>query len=76
MPVIRSAKKAVRQTRVRRLRNKNQKASLYKQIALVKKQGNKGLVRLYSLADKAAKNHVIHPKKAARIKSRLTKKES
>lgn len=72
MPVIKSAIKAVRQTRVRRARNKSQKTNLQKQISLVKRFGKDGLSQLYSLADKAAKKHIIHPKKAARIKSRLT----
>lgn len=33
----------------------------------------KSLTRVFSALDKAAKRNIIHPNKAARLKSRLTK---
>lgn len=80
MPVTKSAQKAVRQTRTRRIINKIKKVALAKQISIIKrrsgKQSGKEISLLYSLADRAAKVGIIHPKKAARIKSKLTKKLS
>lgn len=75
MPIIRSAIKKVRKDKVRTARNKK-RALILK--ALVKKarvsKTAKNLQAVFSALDKAAKVHLIHPNKAARLKSRLSKK--
>jgi small subunit ribosomal protein S20 len=75
MPIIASAKKALRRdqrrTQVNR-RLRHQIKSALDQVVETKKAGD--LAVAYRALDRAAKNHVIHPNKAARLKSRLTKK--
>jgi small subunit ribosomal protein S20 len=67
---------------IRKLRADKKKAAVnlvikkkYKQIIadFKKKPTAKALVKLYSQVDRAAKKHVIHKNKAARLKSRLSK---
>lgn len=71
MPIIQSAKKALRQARKRRILNKSKKESLKETIKLLNKQKKASdLQNVFSLADKAAKTGVIHKNKARRIKSR------
>lgn len=76
MPIIRSAIKKVRKDKVRTARNKIRKTTLK---ALVKKaratKSPKDLQTVYSALDKAAKVKLIHPNKAARLKSRLSRKK-
>lgn len=76
MPIIRSAIKKVRKDKVRTKRNQKRSSALK---ALLKKTRNSKSVRdlslAYSALDKAAKVKLIHPNKAARLKSRLTKKK-
>ncbi len=79
MPIKQAAKKAFRQDQVKAARNmvmrkkidslvKNiRKAVAGKQIAEVEKT----FVELQKAIDKAAKRHVLHPNKAARLKSRV-----
>jgi small subunit ribosomal protein S20 len=81
MPRTRSAKKALRQSRRRQLRNLAKKLEIRK----VKKQFRKALAlknieasreafrKLQKLLDKAAKTGTIHKNTAARLKSRLAK---
>lgn len=75
MPIIRSAIKKVRKDKVRTARNRRRETNLK---ALVKKarssKSAKDLQAVYSALDKAAKVKLIHPNKAARLKSRLSKK--
>lgn len=75
MPIIRSAIKKVRKDKIRTARNKKREISLK---ALIKKarttKSAKDLQAVYSALDKAAKVKLIHPNKAARLKSRLSKK--
>ncbi|MFH1855131.1 MAG: 30S ribosomal protein S20 [bacterium] len=72
MPIIESAKKALKQSR------KRQKINLKKKVAIaeVKKKTKtaKDLEKAQSVLDKAAKTGYIHKNKAARLKSRLAKK--
>ena len=77
-----SAKKRIRQTKKRTLINDRYRdgiKKLKKQIRKVveKKEPVKNIKELlkefYSIVDKAAKRHVIHKNKAARLKSRITK---
>ena len=74
MPIIRSAIKKVRKDKTRTIRNKKRELNLK---SLVKKaraeKSAKNLQAAFSALDKAAKVHLIHPNKAARLKSRLSK---
>lgn len=74
MPIIKSAIKKVRKDKVRTAKNKKRELNLK---ALIKKvrttKSAKDLQAVYSALDKAAKVKLIHPKKAARLKSRLSK---
>lgn len=74
MPIIKSAIKKVRKDKLRTARN-NKRESVLK--SLVKKartsKAAKDLQAAFSALDKAAKVHLIHPNKAARLKSRLSK---
>jgi small subunit ribosomal protein S20 len=81
MPHTRSAKKSVRKTAKRRLRNRATKKALKTQVKEVLAAANTGSVeelrKQYNLAakklDKAAAKRVIHPNLAARKKSQLAK---
>lgn len=74
MPIIKSAIKKVRKDKTRTTRNKKRENNLR---SLVKKaraeKSAKNLQAAFSALDKAAKVHLIHPNKAARLKSRLSK---
>lgn len=74
MPIIRSAIKKVRKDKIRTARNRKRELALK---SLVKKARTskiaKDLQAAFSALDKAAKVHLIHPNKAARLKSRLSK---
>lgn len=74
MPIIKSAKKALRQTRKRTTANKALKRALKAEIKKVTRSGDKKSVSIVSsIVDKLAKKHVIHKNKAARIKSKIAK---
>lgn len=74
MPIIKSAIKKVRKDKVRTARNRKRELVLK---ALIKKarisKSKKDLQAVYSALDKAAKVKLIHPNKAARLKSRLSR---
>ena len=74
MPIIKSAIKKVRKDKVRTARNKKRELALK---SLIKKarvsKTAKNLQAVFSALDKAAKVHLIHPNKADRLKSRLSK---
>lgn len=74
MPVLKHAKKKLRQDKKRTSRNRKIKDT-YK--ALVKKARTlktlDAINAAFSGLDKAAKNHIIHKNKAARLKSSLSK---
>ncbi|MCX6809258.1 MAG: 30S ribosomal protein S20 [Candidatus Berkelbacteria bacterium] len=72
MPIIESAKKAMRQSRTRRKRNLIKKKTLKETIK--KTKSVKDLPKAQSAIDKIAKTGYIHKNKAARLKSRLAKK--
>jgi small subunit ribosomal protein S20 len=82
MPTTKSAKKRLRQSLERRARNRSVKSSLKTQIKKVSAtaaEGNaKDTEEEFRLAvkklDQAAAKRVIHPNKAARLKSRLVKR--
>lgn len=75
MPIIKSAIKKVRKDKLRTARNKKRESNFK---SLLKKARNskaaKDIQAAFSALDKAAKVKLIHPNKAARLKSRLTSK--
>lgn len=80
MPITKSAKKALRQSKKRRLRNLKRKeviADTVKKIKKALKQGKEEAIKLlplvYKAIDKAAKTGAINKNAAARKKSRLAK---
>jgi len=77
MPQIDSAKKALRQSLKRRDANRRFKKALKEaQKKYLVKPTEEGLVRVFSLLDKAVTKHIIHRNKANRNKSALSKKIS
>lgn len=69
-----SAKKALRQSKKREARNKKVRGALKEAIKNFRKNPKeKDLSKVYSIIDTAAKKHIIHKNKAARLKSRLAK---
>ncbi len=73
MPISASAKKSLRVAERRAVENKAMKIRLKNQ---AKKASVETLPDLFRLLDKAAKVHVIHKNKAARLKSRYSKRVS
>lgn len=79
MPIIKSAKKRVKQTAVRKARNYNTRTSMRKAIRAVEeavKAGNKAeaeklLTAAYKIIDTADKKNVLQSNTAARRKSKL-----
>lgn len=80
MPIIKSAKKALRKSLKNRAENLIWKRKYKEAIKIAKKsiesgskdKGNK-ISNAYSVIDKAAKHNIIHKNKAARLKSNLAK---
>ena len=74
MPTTSSAKKALRQSQTRRIKNAAQKKGLK---ALIKayeaKPSAEMLARAYQVIDKAAKRHLLQRNTAARQKARLAR---
>ncbi len=78
MPQSSSAKKRMRQGENRRLRNKGQRSALRTVVKRVRTAGagaeaQEALRNAEQLLDRAARKRLIHPKAAARTKSRLRK---
>lgn len=74
MPIIKSAIKKVRKDKARTSHNNKREAALKKAVKQVRKNPSaKTLNVVFSSLDKAAKVHLIHHNKAARLKSRLSK---
>lgn len=74
MPVTKTAKRALRSSKIKRVVNNAIRAKLAIAIRLAEKTPNKtNIKRATSEADKAAKKNVLHNNKAAKIKSRLSK---
>lgn len=74
VPIIKSAIKKVRKDKIRTARNKKRELNLKSLIKKVRvTKAPKDLQAAFSALDKAAKVHLIHPNKAARLKSRLSK---
>lgn len=78
MANIKSAKKRIRNSEAKRLRNRYQHKStrtMIKKVRLAtsKKEAEELLKKVTAMIDKLAKNNVIHKNKAANLKSKLTK---
>lgn len=77
MPIIKSAKKKLRQDLKRKLRNKRYGDSYKKIVSKFRQKATKKtkdlISKAYSQIDKAVKKKIIHKKKANRLKSRLSK---
>jgi len=74
MPVIQSAKKALRRDQRRALVNKEIKIKIKEVLKNTHKNPNKkNLETAFTVLDRAAKKKVIHQRKAIRLKSRLSK---
>ena len=74
MPIIKSARKRVRTAEKATKRNAKNKRYLKDSLkTLTKKTTIDNLRQAQSAIDKAAKKHIIHPNKAARLKSRASK---
>ena len=81
MPIIKSAKKALRQSKKRRIRNIQKKKELKEMIKKIQKlvaekktkEAQALLPQIYKLLDKAAKTKLIKKNTASRKKSRITK---
>lgn len=74
MPVLKHAKKKLRQDKKRTVANETVKDT-YKELLKVAKtkKTDEAIRKAFSGLDKAAKKHIIHANKAARLKSSLTK---
>jgi len=81
MPIIKSAKKRMRQNLKRKMRNypvRSEMKTLFKNELKLIKDGNveeakKVLAKAYSIIDMACKKKILHPNTAARKKSRLAR---
>ena len=78
MPTHKSALKRIRQNERKRSRNRAQRSYLRKVIKSFDTQdetvsAKEQLPKIVSTIDKAAKKGIIHRRKAARLKSKLTK---
>ena len=73
MPVIKSAKKKLRQDKKRTVARAKAEANMKDAVkAAVAKPTVSSVSKASSSVDKAAKAHIIHKNKAARIKSKLS----
>ena len=74
MPITKSAKKKERQDKRRHTVNLRQKRVVLDLIGAFRKNPSaKALQKLSSALDISAKKNIFHPRKAARLKSRLSK---
>ena len=75
MPIIRSAQKKMRSDSRKRQYNLQRKSVVKQAIKAMEKEPTKeNFSTAQKALDKAAKTNVIHKNKAARLKSRLSKK--
>jgi small subunit ribosomal protein S20 len=74
MPIIKSAKKKMRKDKTRTLHNEQIKGNIKRLVKDARRNPSPdSLQKVFSALDKAAKVKFIHPNKAARLKSRLSK---
>lgn len=75
MPIIKSAKKKLRQDIKRKKENQKIKNLLKGSIKKVEKvKSKKAFQKLQEMADKAVKKNIIHKNRASRIKARIAKR--
>ena len=76
MPIIKSAKKKLRQDKKRTAQNLKYKKGYKQALKSLKKSKDKtkALKKAYSQVDKAVKKRVIHKNKASRLKSQIARK--
>lgn len=74
MPLLKHAKKKLRQDKQRTLKNKSVR-SVYKSALKAAKENpsDENVKKAFSQIDKAAKHNIIHENKAARLKSSVSK---
>lgn len=73
MPIIKSAKKALRQSRKRALANKERKKALKVLGDKIKKEKNAKLIpSFFSLVDKMVRRNIVHKNKASHLKSKIS----
>lgn len=74
MPILKNARKKLRQDKKRTITNAKIKDTYKKLVKTAKTKKTPGAInKAFSSIDKAAKNHIIHKNKAARLKSALSK---
>ena len=74
MPITKQAIKKLTADRNRQIHNSSVKASLGGLVKRMrKKPSQKTLTAVFSALDKAAKRNIVHPNKASRLKSRLSR---
>ena len=74
MPIIKSAKKKLRQDKKRTKQNQLVKRSVKETVLAFKRKPTPvSLSKLFSELDTSVKKKIFHPNKAARLKSRLSK---
>lgn len=74
MPVIKSAKKKLRQDKKKQIKNRRFKNLLIDTIKIAKKNATReNIIKAVKTVDKAANLKIIHKNKASRIKSTLSK---
>ncbi len=74
MPIIKQAIKKLAADRKRQAKNDDTRKKIHSLIKKARKTPTqKSLTSVFSALDKAAKRNIIHPNKAARLKSRLSK---
>ena len=75
MPITKSAKKALRQSKKRAVRNLKVKRTAKRALKDLARSGDAALLpQAYKALDKAAKSGVIKKNTASRMKSRITKR--
>ena len=77
MPNVKSAEKRMRTNRIREARNKAARSRLRTAIKKARQAESEGadaaFLQANSLLDRAARKRLIHPNKAARLKSQLAR---
>lgn len=75
MPILKNAKKALRSSQHKAEINTQTRSRMKTAVDAVKKaKSTETVAEAYSRIDRAAKAHLIHPNKAARLKSQLGRK--
>ena len=74
MPVTQTAKRALRVSKRKKIDNSKTVADMERAIRAFKKSASASdLAKAYSQIDRAARKNIFHKKKAARLKSQLSK---